>query len=55
MRPARARTSSICSRNTVHASLTPEGNTGDALDMAEDVNAAIEDSFSMPRRGCRSR
>lgn len=32
--------------NTAHASLTPEGNTGDALRMAEDVNAAIEDSFS---------
>jgi succinate dehydrogenase/fumarate reductase flavoprotein subunit len=31
---------------TVHATLTPEGNTGDALDMAEDVNAAIDDSFS---------
>lgn len=32
--------------NTVHASLTPEANTGDALRMAEDVGAAIEDSFS---------
>jgi succinate dehydrogenase/fumarate reductase flavoprotein subunit len=31
---------------TVHASLTPEGNTGDALAMAEDVNAAVDDSFS---------
>ena len=31
---------------TVHASLTPGGNTGDALRMAEDVNAAIDDSFS---------
>ena len=29
-----------------HASLTPEGNTGDALRMAEDVNAALDDSFS---------
>jgi succinate dehydrogenase/fumarate reductase flavoprotein subunit len=32
--------------NTAHASLTPEGNTGDALRMAEDVNAALDDSFS---------
>ena len=32
--------------NTVHASLTPEANTGDALGMAEDVNAAIDNSFS---------
>ena len=31
---------------TAHASLTPEGNTGDALRMAEDVNAALDDSFS---------
>ncbi len=31
---------------TAHATLTPEGNTGDALRMAEDVNAAIDDSFS---------
>ena len=29
-----------------HATLTPEGNTGDALRMAEDVNAALDDSFS---------
>ncbi|HVQ73571.1 MAG TPA: FAD-dependent oxidoreductase [Bradyrhizobium sp.] len=29
-----------------HASLTSEGNTGDALRMAEDVNAALDDSFS---------
>jgi succinate dehydrogenase/fumarate reductase flavoprotein subunit len=32
--------------STVHASLTPEANTGDALGMAEDVNAAIDNSFS---------
>jgi succinate dehydrogenase/fumarate reductase flavoprotein subunit len=31
---------------TAHASLTPEGNTGDALRMAEDIDAAIEDGFS---------
>jgi succinate dehydrogenase/fumarate reductase flavoprotein subunit len=31
---------------TAHASLTPEGNTGDALRMAEGVNAALDDSFS---------
>lgn len=31
---------------TAHASLTPECNTGDALRMAEDVSAAIEDGFS---------
>jgi succinate dehydrogenase/fumarate reductase flavoprotein subunit len=31
---------------TAHASLVPEANTGDALRMAEDVNAAIDDSFS---------
>ena len=31
---------------TLHASLTPEGNTGDAFRMAEDVGAAIDDSFS---------
>ena len=30
---------------TAHASLTPEGNTGDTLRMAEDVNAALDDSF----------
>jgi succinate dehydrogenase/fumarate reductase flavoprotein subunit len=32
--------------DTEHATLTPEGNTGDALRMAEDVNAALDDSFS---------
>jgi succinate dehydrogenase/fumarate reductase flavoprotein subunit len=32
--------------DTAHASLAPEGNTGDALRMAEDVNAALDDSFS---------
>jgi succinate dehydrogenase/fumarate reductase flavoprotein subunit len=32
--------------DTAHASLAPEGNTGDALRMAEDVNAAVDDSFS---------
>jgi succinate dehydrogenase/fumarate reductase flavoprotein subunit len=32
--------------DTAHASLTPADNTGDALRMAEDVNAALEDSFS---------
>jgi succinate dehydrogenase/fumarate reductase flavoprotein subunit len=32
--------------DTAHATLTPEGNTGDALRMAEDVNAALDDSFS---------
>src|SRR6187399_2619773 len=31
---------------TAHASLVPEANTGDALRMAEDVNAALDDSFS---------
>ena len=31
---------------TAHATLTPEGNTGDALRMAEDLNAAVDDSFS---------
>lgn len=31
---------------TAHASLSPESNTGDALKMAEDVKAAIDDSFS---------
>ena len=31
---------------TAHATLTPEGNTGDALHMAEDVGAAVDDSFS---------
>jgi FAD binding domain-containing protein len=31
---------------TAHASLAPEANTGDALRMAEDVRAAVEDSFS---------
>ena len=31
---------------TAHATLTPEGNTGDALRMAEGVNATIDDSFS---------
>src|SRR5262245_56575718 len=30
---------------TAHASLTPESNTGDALRMAEDVSAAVEDGF----------
>ncbi|WP_426533454.1 FAD-dependent oxidoreductase [Bradyrhizobium sp. McL0615] len=32
--------------DTEHATLTSEGNTGDALRMAEDVNAALDDSFS---------
>jgi succinate dehydrogenase/fumarate reductase flavoprotein subunit len=32
--------------DTEHATLTSEGNTGDALHMAEDVNAALDDSFS---------
>jgi succinate dehydrogenase/fumarate reductase flavoprotein subunit len=32
--------------DTAHVSLAPEGNTGDALRMAEDVNAAVDDSFS---------
>ena len=31
---------------TAHATLTPEGNTGDALRMAEGVDAALDDSFS---------
>jgi hypothetical protein len=31
---------------TAHATLTPESNTGDALRMAESVNAALDDSFS---------
>jgi succinate dehydrogenase/fumarate reductase flavoprotein subunit len=31
---------------TAHATLTPEGNTGDALRMAGQVNAATDDSFS---------
>jgi succinate dehydrogenase/fumarate reductase flavoprotein subunit len=34
--------------HTAHATLTPEGNTGDALRMAEDFDAAIEDGFSNP-------
>jgi succinate dehydrogenase/fumarate reductase flavoprotein subunit len=32
--------------DTEHATLTSEGNTGDALRMAENVNAALDDSFS---------
>ena len=40
--------------HTVHATLTPPGNTGDTLRMALEVGAVIE-PFPMQPRGCRCR
>ena len=38
-----------------HYSPGPAGNTGDGLRLAEAVGGRVEDTFRMPRHGCRYR